>query len=357
MRATAFGAFTKFVSAMAAVLGFVLASPAMAEGPVANGSRTASSPTARLSAPVIIDGKLLFRLRGTTAFPAPVRATRVTQNIKEIARNTAIEPDSIKIVASKSERRIVVGDRSILTIVDADAEFEAVAIGMLAALKRKRIVQAIKEYRLERSPEVLRARAYRLAIALALAVLAITGFLFGSGRLLRVLDRRYKLRIKELKIQSFRLIRADQIYAVWNGAVRFVRTAVVVGLTFVTVIYALGLFPWTRPAARKLIEYLVSPLEFILAAILNNIPNLIFLAILFLLVRFVLRLIHMFFRAVDRGVIHLAQFESDWAILRSFRASCSRWRRHRSSPISSQAIQSCIVVRMKSVIGSEWAKP
>jgi hypothetical protein len=70
--------------------------------------------------------------------------------------------------------------------------------------------------------------------------------------------------------------------------------------------YVLALFPWTRAYAHHLLRFVLGPLSTIGRAVVANIPNLIFLAILFFIVRFALRMTYLFFDAVRRGAVTLA---------------------------------------------------
>jgi small-conductance mechanosensitive channel len=75
----------------------------------------------------------------------------------------------------------------------------------------------------------------------------------------------------------------------------------------------LDLFPWTRPLAQRLLELFVDPLRAMALGFLGTLPDLAFLAILFLVARYVLKLIGLFFQGVERGVIALAGFDPEWA--------------------------------------------
>jgi small-conductance mechanosensitive channel len=77
--------------------------------------------------------------------------------------------------------------------------------------------------------------------------------------------------------------------------------------------YVLGQWPWTRGLARDLVGFALGPLEVIGQGIVANIPSLVFLTVLFFVVRFALKLIRLFFEAVGRGTVVLAGFDADWA--------------------------------------------
>ncbi len=76
---------------------------------------------------------------------------------------------------------------------------------------------------------------------------------------------------------------------------------------------ALGLFPWTRPVALVLFDLVLNPIESLWGGFVESLPDLAFLAILFLVLHYLFKLIRMFFSQVARGRIKLQNFDPDWA--------------------------------------------
>jgi small-conductance mechanosensitive channel len=62
-----------------------------------------------------------------------------------------------------------------------------------------------------------------------------------------------------------------------------------------------------------MVSFALGPLAVIGRGILGHIPSLVFLIVLFLVIRFVVRMIRLFFDALERGTIALANFDRDWA--------------------------------------------
>jgi hypothetical protein len=71
--------------------------------------------------------------------------------------------------------------------------------------------------------------------------------------------------------------------------------------------------PWSRPLAQHLFTLFLHPLYTIGTAVLTALPNLVFLAILVMLTRYVLRVARFFFAGLAQGTITLASFDRDWA--------------------------------------------
>jgi small-conductance mechanosensitive channel len=85
------------------------------------------------------------------------------------------------------------------------------------------------------------------------------------------------------------------------------------GIAYFYLSSVLGTFPWTRGAALLLLEYIKSPLISMGGALVAAIPDFIFLAILWLVVRYLLGALKSFFTAVRTGRIRFKSFEPEWA--------------------------------------------
>lgn len=274
----------------------------------------AFSQSAVEAAPVIVDGTTIFQLRGATAFPASERAALVSSRIQVMAADPSVDPDSITISTSPIGQEIAIGKRLIVTLVDADAELAGLKLPLLAEFTKDRVQETIKTYRRERSHGVLITRAIYAAVALALGALAIAGMAFGANWLRRTINDRYKHRKDALRIQSLSLIRAEQIHSALMIVVRVLQWALIVIVAFLAMDYALQQFPWTRPIARHMGIFFADPLEKVATGILGSIPDLVYIAIVVVLTRFLLRLTLMLFKGIERGAIRIANFDRDWSI-------------------------------------------
>jgi hypothetical protein len=261
-----------------------------------------------------IDGQVLFRLRGAESLPAEVRAAGVKARIVELAADPTVRTTDLRVETSGEYVRVMAGDRAAVTLVDADAQLMRVSLTVLAELSRLRIAQAIEEYRQARRPEqLLRDAVAALAATLALP-LAVVLVVWLTRRLDVRLERRFHRRIKALELQSFELVRAEQIEGALRTLLRGLRTVALLALALLYLHFVLALFPWTRGYADRLLEVVLGSVTTMGRALLATVPNLVFLAVLFLVIRFVLRALRLFFDAVGRGSITLRGFDREWAV-------------------------------------------
>jgi small-conductance mechanosensitive channel len=152
------------------------------------------------------------------------------------------------------------------------------------------------------------------AIATAIAILV----LFLIWRFLRWmhgwLERRYAGRVRSVSIHSFEILRADTIWGLLKGAVRFVRAVTIIVITVLYLRYALALFPWTYGVAANFDKWIFAPINILWSGFVQKIPNLIFLAVLAIVVHYLLRLVYLFFIAIGQGKLQFKEFDPSWAV-------------------------------------------
>ncbi|CAG1003635.1 hypothetical protein GPROT1_04145, partial [Gammaproteobacteria bacterium] len=153
----------------------------------------------------------------------------------------------------------------------------------------------------------------RVAAAVAAAALVVALLLWALRVVDRALDRRYRDRIHAVGIQSFEILRAERIRGAISGTISFLRAALVAVAAFVVLDYGLLQFPWTRQAALELLSAILAPLRATGTGLLAQIPNVAFLAVLVVVVRFLLKLLRLFFEAVGKGRVAWRDFEPEWA--------------------------------------------
>ena len=265
------------------------------------------------SAAVEVDGSILFRVRGVVALPAQKRADLIAGRIVGLARDRAFKPESLAIVDSEGAIALMGGDVRVMMLVDADAALEGVSRQTLAILVQGRVREAIEAYRSARSREALLSSAWRtLAATVVLAL--ILGLVFALWRRLdtRIAEPVHR-RMQALHVESLKLVRVEDVGQAVRTAMKTLRSLLVAVLVILYLQVVVGLYPWTRWIHQRLADWVLGPLDTMGAAVLDAIPNLIFLAILILVMRWVVKLVRLFFEAVGRGGLTFANFDPDWA--------------------------------------------
>jgi small-conductance mechanosensitive channel len=265
------------------------------------------------TAPVVIDGITLFRVRGVSAYPPAERAAAIADRIRGIARDPAIPSTAVQLKPAQNLTAIVAGDRPIMSVLDADATIERIGRDVIAGVYAERIRSAIEAYRVDRAPDRLLRGAISALVATVVFGVVLAALVWLIHRLRAVLQRRYGRHVASLEAQAFRLIAADQIWRALRLVLRAVLLGVVLLLGYLYLSFVLSRFPWTRGASERLLDVLLAPLTTMGEGILANIPGLLFLIVLVLVVRALLGLLYQLFESIDAGRITIGRFDREWA--------------------------------------------
>ncbi len=277
-------------------------------------AQTAADSAANYSRAYIrLDGYNLFQVRGLISYPAEKRANEISGRIESAAKNSSLSPESIKVIQTKSYDEIVIGGFSIMKVIDADAGLEGVSRETFALGARLRIAKAIYTYRYERSYDfLLKNMLYSLAsIAICMLLLIISRFIL--KRISAFLEAKLKPRFDNIGTKSFHLINPNQIWVTISGFIKALKLILILVIIFFTAQYILGLFPWTRSIAESLLALFVKPFGDFGIALINFIPNLAFLVVIFFISKYLLKLIKLLFQGLGQKSITIEGFDPDVA--------------------------------------------
>jgi small-conductance mechanosensitive channel len=267
-----------------------------------------------LIAPVKVDGEDLFLVRGTSTYAASERADVISKNIRKVADNPSLSADSLKINKASDHVEIWAGSHFIMNVYEGDAKIEHLPVETYANLAKRKIAITIGLYRVARSqPVLLRKSIKALGAAVMLAVILI--FVFWLFRKLnRVFQARIQKRIESVENKSFKLIQSGQLWKAFHLLLKTLRIVVAVLLIAFFLNYVLGLFPWTNNIATYTLKLFLDPIISIGKGILHFLPSLAFLIVIFLVTRYLLKLIRLLFSGLQHGDIVIKNFYPDWAM-------------------------------------------
>ena len=273
------------------------------------------APPTQPTATVTLDGEVLCRVRGVTAYPAERRAQNIAARIQSLAADPSVLPETFRVEEAVDRVNILGGDdRFVMSVFDADAALEGISRQHLAEGIRTRMIEAVISYRHDRSTRILLINtAYALAATLGLVLLLV--FLHRAFRWsLATAEPRFMARIEGLEAQSFRIIRAKRLWTALRGLLHALHIVLLTVIGYMYLNLVLGLYPWTRSLARRLFAVFLDPLRTMGAGFLDALPNLAFLVILIVVTRYGLKAVRLFFIGIAHGTVTLSGFEREWAM-------------------------------------------
>ena len=265
-------------------------------------------------APVKVDGKVLFNVRGMSSFTAEQRAAAVSKRIKSAAADQTVSSDSVKLITEGDHLAVYAGVNFLMNVYEQDAEVEQISMGTLAYIIKQKTSEAMKLYRHDRSRPVLIKKSINALVALVIQTLILLLILWVFRLISMVFQKRITSRIESLETKSFSLIRANQIWKIYNSVFRLLRIVIITVFVAFSLNYVLGLFPWTRNVSTYVLKLLGDPFVSMGKGILHFLPDLAFLVVLYFIVRYLLKLSRLLFKGIQEGGIVFKKFDPDWAM-------------------------------------------
>lgn len=272
------------------------------------------SPHMITTAPVLLDGEVLFHVRGITAYPAEVRAQKISERIEAFAADPSRSIQSLRLVEEKESTHIVADNQVITAIFEIDSRLESgVERPLLAKAYLKRIAEAVETYREQRKTGNLLTHTVYALIATGILGFGWWGLRWLFNRFDATVERRYKLQVKDLTIQNVRIFQSHQMWSGFRGTLKAIRLFLLLVLIYVYLHFVFRLFPWTAHFGKQLFYVMFDPLRVMGKGIVENIPSLIFLVILVALIRFILKFVKLIFANLARGKVTFQGFDQEWA--------------------------------------------
>jgi len=265
-------------------------------------------------APVKVDGEVLFNVRGMSSFTAEQRAASISKRIRQAAADQSVSADSVRIITEGDHLAIYAGGNFLMNVYEQDAEVEQISSETLAYMLKQKAAESMKQFRHDRSRPVLIKKSVNALIALIVLALALMFILWLFRLLSRVFQKRITSRIDHLETKSFSLIRADKIWKIYNSLIRLIRIVIIVVFVAFSIDYILGLFPWTKNVSNYVLRLLGDPFVSMGKGILQFLPDLAFLVVLYFVVRYLLKLSRLLFKGIQEGGISIRNFDPDWAM-------------------------------------------
>ena len=265
--------------------------------------------------PVVVEGDTLFYLYAKRGGHTPrQRAEMDSTAITELGRRFHLRPDSLYIESTDIVTDLMYGNNVIVSFIDQDALWENCTRDELAAANRKVIVDKLKEMKETHS-------IWQLGKRILYFVLVLVGqyLLF---RLTNWLFRKLKVRIQKLKdtklkpisIQDYELLDTQKQVNLLVFLANLLRYVFMLLQLLLTVPLLFSIFPQTKSLAYQLFSYIWDPIKSIFLGVMDYIPNLFTIFVIWYAVKYLVKLMHYLAHEVQSERLKINGFYSDWAI-------------------------------------------
>lgn len=265
--------------------------------------------------PVVVEGDTLYYLFAKRGGHTPQqRAEMNAAAITELGKRFNLQPDSVYLESSDIVTDLMYGNKVLSSFTDQDGLWEGCSRDQLAAAKRKVIVDKLKVMKDEHSLWQLGKRIlyFILVIIGQYLLFKFTTWLFNK---LKVRIQRLKdTKLKPISIQEYELLDTQKQVNLLVFLANLLRYAVMLLQLILTVPLLFSIFPQTKDLAYKLFSYIWDPIKSIFLGIVEYVPNLFTIFVIWLAVKYLVRLVHYLASEIQSERLKISGFYSDWAM-------------------------------------------
>ena len=274
-------------------------------------SHAQAQQTAREGMPVVVANRQIIILRGPIAgYTAKERAIGTMQRI-----DAALASEEFPAVTTKEHEDgtlVMLGGKHAFLVTKIDVDSQAGETTQNVAREAgKRLERAIAERREQETPRYLAVAAGFAALGTLLYGAVLWLIFRVSGWAGRRLSAAAAAHSEKLNVSGVRLLDAYHVLLLTRRLIIFIAWVLALALATGWLTFVLEQFPYTRPWGEQLGGNLLGILREIALAIVGALPGLLFVAVIYVIARVVIRTAEVFFRRVEQGKLDVGWIDPD----------------------------------------------
>lgn len=265
--------------------------------------------------PVVVDGDTLFYFYAKRGGHTPQqRAENVANDITALGKRFNLKPDSVYIETSDIVTDVMYDNKVLVSFTDQDGLWESCTRDQLAAKNRLVIIEKLKVMKEEHGLMQLFKRIGYFVLVLVGQFLLFWGTNWLFRKLKLRIMRLEKTRLKPFSIQDYELLDTKKQVKLLIFLANLVRYAFMFLQLLLTVPLLFSIFPQTKSLAYRLLSYIWNPVKSILTGILDYIPNLFTIFVIYMAIKYLVRFFRYLAEEVQSERLKLSGFYPDWAM-------------------------------------------
>lgn len=264
--------------------------------------------------PVVAGEDTLFRIYAKWGGISPSdRAKSFSINIEQLGERYNLYPDSVYIESAEHVTDIMYGEKVIISLSELDGLWQNTDREQLSEVYRSTIVQKLHELKAENSLLQLGKRALYFILVLVIQYLLyrLTTYLY--RRLRKRIIRSKNTRLKALSIHEYELLDTKRQVRILIFLANLSRYVIILLQLLVTVPILFAIFPQTENLAITIFSYLWNPVKLILKKVVDYVPNLFTIFVIWFAMRYVIRGVKYLANEIETGKLKISGFYPDWA--------------------------------------------
>lgn len=264
--------------------------------------------------PVVVGEDTLLKIYAARGGHSALdRAESTSQIITKIGHDGSLRSDSVYLLDNDTYIDIMYGDKVIMSVTEQDAMWHATDTKTLADTYMPLIAHKIELMKAENSlwEVVKRCALFIIVICVQYLLVKLINYLFGKLR--RQIIRIKVGRLRPLVVRDYELLDTRHLCRILIIICNFMRYVVLLLLFIFTVPILFSIFPQTEKLALEIFYYIVNPIKMVLRAIVEYIPNLFIIAIIWYCIRYIVKGLRYISHEIQTEKLKISGFYPDWA--------------------------------------------
>ncbi|MEG0796513.1 MAG: mechanosensitive ion channel family protein [Odoribacter sp.] len=264
--------------------------------------------------PVVVEGDTLFYVYTKQGGHSPAeRAKDFSEKMEHLGKTYNLNPDSVYIEHSDNETDLMYHNKMLVSITDNDALWQNTTRAELAKEYQDIVIDKLKVLKEKHSLLQLGMRIFWFVMVLLLQYLLyrLTTWLYKKFKL-RILSWR-NTRLKAISLHNYELLdthKQVRILIFFSNIARYI----LIGLQLlISVPILFSIFPQTKHLAMKIFSYLWNPMKSILKDVVDYIPDLFTIFVIYFAIRYIIKGIKYLANEIESGKLKISGFYQDWA--------------------------------------------
>lgn len=264
---------------------------------------------------VVVDKDTLFSIYVKRGGVSPLeRANNVERVVTEIGKNYSLKMDSLYVLESEHFSDIMSGEKVIFSVTEQDALWQNKTHAELAQDYIPIITNVIVDLRKEYSllQVFKRICLFLLVIVAQYFLFRLTNYLFRKLRRKVIWLKQNKL--KSITLRDYEFLNTHRQGLVLIFCTNLVRYFVILLQLMISIPIIFSIFPQTENLALKLFGYLLSPIKMVFWSVIDYIPNLFIIIVIYVCIKYILKGFFYVSKEIETKKLKIGGFYSDWAM-------------------------------------------
>jgi len=264
--------------------------------------------------PVIVEGDTLFSIypiRGISS--VATRAGNISHMVRLLGGDRRVKPDSINLLPLEGYTEITYDDRAIIILSDDDALWMNMPLDSLAKVYREKIVNEVKHLQENNNRKDIIKRSLEFAGVIIVLGLFFYGLNYLFKKLKNLAKKRIEAKFESTTMRISRFLNLKQALRVTFFTLNVLRYILMLLALVIAIPILFFIFPHTRDIADTLFGYILTPVKSIYSSVIDYIPNLFMIIIIWLIIHYILKGLKYISNEIGAGRLKISGFYPDWA--------------------------------------------